>query len=320
MNRISQIVFAFLLIIFTIIPCVFSASDISVKAEVDRAFITIGDEINFKITVRHDSKSKILEMDASDALSDFTIKKTSHFSFEDAGFTNEGKNYVITNYELGDYVIKPIKIQYKEQSGPVKSISSNQLYISVGSVDKNKDPNSDIKGPKGVISLKSPILPWILLIIALLALGSFFVWKFYYKANKSNLEALESPLTPHDEAYKALNELEYSDLLKQGNVKLYFFRMSEILRRFLERRFQIRALESTTGEVTNALKPLITMDNMTLIREVLSFCDLAKFAKYTPSPSEILEQNKQAKLVVDRTKEIIEEQPVEQTQTPQTSK
>ena len=86
-------------------------------------------------------------------------------------------------------------------------------------------------------------------------------------------------------------------------MKLYFLHLSEILRRYFERRYQIRALELTTYELKNAFKDRLSAEQRQLIDDVLSFCDLAKFAKYIPPPLEIIRQNNQAKLVIDQTRE-----------------
>ncbi len=279
---------------------------ISIKVEVDRAFATIGDRINFRVTVTHKPDVSVLELDAKEVLSDFEVKEVKSFSAQEDGKTLEGKNYVITNYTLGEYVIRPFTIQYRKGQGGVEQLKTNSLYVTIQSIDKNKDPNSDIRGVKGVHKIKGPIWPW----FALLGLGVATAggWLFYWsrKRKAQGIQA-EPLLTPHDEAYQALSRLQHSDFIRKGQVKLYFFQMSEILKRYFERRYEIRALESTTYELMNELKEKTETDNLNLITEVLSLCDLVKFAKYEPPPVDILRQNNQAKSIIDRTKEEVQE-------------
>ena len=80
-------------------------SDASVKVEVDRAFATIGDRINFRITVIHKPDLTVLEIDPKEVLGDFEIKESANFSHQEKGLILEGKNYVLVNYTLGEYVI-----------------------------------------------------------------------------------------------------------------------------------------------------------------------------------------------------------------------
>jgi len=284
----------------------FAAQDISVKVEVDKAFATIGDQINFRVTIQHRSDMMVLEADAGSALSDFEIKKTTDFSTQEKDLISEGKNYVITTYVLGEYVVRPFPIKYKTKDGSVKEVQTNSLYITMESVDKSKDQGSekDIRGVKGVHKLKNPIFRWFLLLALFGAAASIGTW-LYFDRRKQNLEGQpqEPALSAQEEAYLALNQLKNSDLIRKGLVKQYFFQMSEILRRYLERRFRIRALESTTYELMQELTPVASRDQVELIQEVLDFCDLVKFAKYEPPALEVIQETNRAKTVVDQTKE-----------------
>ncbi|MBI4000051.1 MAG: hypothetical protein HY351_05490, partial [Candidatus Omnitrophica bacterium] len=205
---------------------------------------------------------------------------------------------------LGEYVIRPFVIQYRTGQGEIKKLKTNSLYLTIQSIDKNKTPDSDIRGVKGVRKLKNPIWPWLIVLI-LIAAGSG-AWVFYLRKQQLQTQLrLEEMLSSHDEAYQALNKLRNSDLIRRGFVKVYFFQMSEILRRYFERRYHIRALESTTYELMKELKEKLSPDPFKLVEDVLSFCDLVKFAKYNPEPAEILRQNNQSKMIIDATKEEI---------------
>lgn len=303
--RLIKIFSLFLCLWIASVPA-FAAKDISVKVEVDKAFATIGDQINFRVTIQHHPDIMVLEADATPALSDFEIKKTTDFSTQEKDLISEGKNYVITTYSLGEYVIRPFPIKYKTKDGSVKDVQTNSLYLTMESVDKNKDKSaeSDIRGVKGVHKLKHPIIRWLLALLFLIAAASAGTWFYLYKKKRALEGKIPEPaLSAQEEAYLALNQLKNSDLIRKGLVKQYFFQMSEILRRYLERRFKIRALESTTYELMQELTPVATRDQVNLIQEVVNFCDLVKFAKYEPPALEIIQETNRAKTVIDQTKE-----------------
>ena len=93
--------FLFFIFLFAVIPNIFSAQQngVSVKVEVDKAFATIGDEINFRVTVNRPPEVSLLEIDTGSALSDFEVKKVTNFSIREGNIVSEGKNYVITTYQ-----------------------------------------------------------------------------------------------------------------------------------------------------------------------------------------------------------------------------
>ena len=282
----------------------FASNDISIKAEVDRAFITIGDRINFRLTITHDPKIQVTQLDAADALRDFEVKEVKDFSSKEQETVAEGKTYVITNYQLGDYVIRPIQVRYHGPDGEVHLIKSNRLYITVHSIEENKpkDSKNDIRGIKGVLPLKSPAWPWLVALLAVSIITTIAIWHHLSRKKRVATALSQTLLSPHDEAYQGLYQLQHSDFLRRGEFKLYFLKMSEVIRRYLERRFQIPALELTTSEVHVIIKGKIGSGELALLDETLLFCDLVKFAKYIPSVQEVLAQNKQAIAVIDRTK------------------
>ncbi len=305
MRWVESYLVLFLCFLAVSVPQASADQDISAKVEVDRAFATIGDLINFRVTVTHKPEISILELEAKEVLSNFEIKETKNFSTQENGKILEGKNYVITNYTLGEYVIRPFVIQYRKGQGAVEQLKTNSLYITIQSIAKNKDPNSDIRGVKGVQKIKGPVWLWFVLLGIALGGGGFWI---IYQRRKQGIQKTEREpsLNPHEEAYQALSRLQHSDLIRKGQIKLYFFQMSEILRHYFERRYEIRVLELTTYELNRDLKEKVDPEKLSLIMDVLSLCDLAKFAKYEPPPVEILHQNNQAKLVIDKTKEEVQ--------------
>ncbi|OGW79560.1 MAG: hypothetical protein A3G33_07125 [Omnitrophica bacterium RIFCSPLOWO2_12_FULL_44_17] len=296
-------------ILFLLINSTFIfADDISLKTEIDKAFMTIGDKVHFKITASHPKNIQILNFDMSIALSDFEVKEIKDFSIEEKGLIQEGREAILTNFTLGEYVIRPVQVQYRDTKGETKTIQSHQLYLTVQSTNQKMDPASDIRGIKGVLNIKTS--PWIWIVptvILMTVILSLLIRHYLVKRSFLGAGKEESLLSPSDEAFRALAELELTDWLKRNEFKRYFFRLSEIVRKYLERRYQMPALESTTSEVSRSLsriKEQCNPENTKSIVDLLEFCDLVKFAKYIPSPIEMVHKNKQAKAIVEKTKEI----------------
>ncbi|PIQ87261.1 MAG: hypothetical protein COV74_01700 [Candidatus Omnitrophica bacterium CG11_big_fil_rev_8_21_14_0_20_45_26] len=278
-------------------------ADISVKSAVDNAFITIGDQVHFKITVTHDPKIQITQINTAEPLKDFEVKQDTPFKQEKSdGQIEEGRDVVFTSYQVGEYVMAPAIISYLDQNRTPQSTETNQLYLTVESIDQGQSASQDIKDVKGILLFQHSRWIWLALITGLLVIAA--IWRLFNRQKKHMTAMGEQPaLSADEEAYRALNRLIESNLLKQQLYREYFFQLSEIIRRYFERRFYFSALESTTDEVMQSIRQKnLDGKTLTLIRQTLEFCDLAKFAKYKPSPAEVLELNRFSKEIIDITK------------------
>ena len=84
----------------------------------------------------------------------------------------------------------------------------------------------------------------------------------------------------------ALDRLEASGLLERRGVKEYYTATSEILRRFIDARFQIEAMELTSNEVLERLKGLgLDPELHSAFTGLFRESDLVKFAREEPPDS-----------------------------------
>lgn len=109
--------------------------------------------------------------------------------------------------------------------------------------------------------------------VAVAVLVIHWLWRRRKPGHAAEAEAL---LSPDAEAYRLLDQLAAEERVE---MKLFYFRLSAILRRYVERRFAIPAAEMTTEELLPALRRLpLTGD---LVQALTVFCresDPIKFA------------------------------------------
>jgi hypothetical protein len=94
--------------------------------------------------------------------------------------------------------------------------------------------------------------------------------------------------TPKDVAFLQLAELSALAMATPADVERLHTRLSQLLRRYQEKRFDLPALRQTTPEFFAALSkenPLAQPHRVSL-SDLLERCDLAKFAGVTPPTSE----------------------------------
>jgi hypothetical protein len=96
----------------------------------------------------------------------------------------------------------------------------------------------------------------------------------------------------HVIAMRELARLKEEELWQKGEVKEYYSRLSDIIRRYIDDRYGISSPELTTDETVRMLQraAVTTTDQMTLVKDLLLLSDMVKFAKYLPQ-SEIHERS-----------------------------
>ena len=88
----------------------------------------------------------------------------------------------------------------------------------------------------------------------------------------------------HTIALEKLDNLDDAKLWQKGQIKEYQSELTFIIREYLENRYDMPALESTTDEITKALRKRdFNKEDETDLQNILQIADLVKFAKATPA-------------------------------------
>ncbi len=278
---------------------------IRVNSSVDKSTITIGDRVLYTLEIIYDPSINLLPLNLGANLGAFEVKdyKTYPEKKNKQGQMVNKSEYVITTFTTGEYVIPPLEIGYLTADSVEHSIKSEPLTIVVESVIASAEDTTDIRGLKPQASVPANYLSYLIIAALLLLVGAgLWYWRYRKLHPKPKEEEAEPPIPPWEEALSALSELKSSDLLEMGRVKLYYLRLSEIVKRYLERRFQIAAVDMTTYEIKQNMRKA-RFDSWLYNRATnfLESADLVKFAKYIPSREEIENDFASAKYIVEET-------------------
>ncbi len=157
------------------------------------------------------------------------------------------------------------------------------------------------------------IIPWILAALALagLAWAAMRWWKNRERQADRTASEPEKPREPaHVIALRTLREIQERAVWKQGNPKGHQSAISLALRTYLEDRFDVPALEQTTGDIARTLRSVaIDPDLRRQFVEVLELADLVKFAKYRGDAAEHERAVRRAIELVERTRPVADESP-----------
>ena len=160
----------------------------------------------------------------------------------------------------------------------------------------------DVKPPVNLAGNVSIYLFWVLIAFLLCAI---VIAIFLLRKKKQNQVRFIPPPPAWVIAYEKIEQLKADQLISKGKVKEYFSRLSDIVRHYLEDRFAFKAPEMTTEEFLWKSRDWDLLDSQQkeFLKEFLTCCDMAKFAKYPSSSTEMEQSLVAAKKLIDETRE-----------------
>lgn len=236
------------------------------------------------------------------------VKSASQFSWSKTSGQNTIRDTIILSFwDTGIFEIPHPTINTSDSLVDINYFQSPLLLVSFPHQIENPDTSSLILPISDIIREEKNLKDYLSLFLLLLSV-IFVILLYLYFKNKKTKQIIEAPievvLPAQLIALDKLDEIKREALWEKNEIKAYQSQLTFTIREYLENRFRINALESTTDEITKELK-VTNIDNtlLTDLSEILQIADLVKFAKANP-PQDLHEQflNK-AYNFVDQTKE-----------------
>lgn len=137
------------------------------------------------------------------------------------------------------------------------------------------------------------VLRWVLLALGIAAVGVggyYLITYLQARFGKKDEELVAAePLRPADEvALEKLDVIREEKIWQAGQVKEYHTQLTDVVREYIARRFDVSSVEQTSDETLSAIRPLLKeqKDIYEQLRKMLTLADLVKFAKWTATPDE----------------------------------
>lgn len=297
-----------------------SNSLIEIYSKVDTSRISIGDRIKYEVEINYSDSLAIEHPGAGINLGQFEIKDYKIHDIEEKDRRLIQKyEYTLSVFDTGSFTIPPFPIAYfpKDSMQNYKIIEASAINIFVESILGDEEPElKDVKAPI-YIPFDYVVLFSIIAIILLIGLGGFFAYRFYKtKKEKGYLIKPPKPARPaHEIALEAYKILKEKNLIEQKLIKQYYTECTEILRKYLEDRYFIIALEETTKEILHDLSSQdIERSHIDSLKQILELSDFVKFAKYKPSKDENNSLMENCIQFVEETKLIFTKEKIEPEQ------
>ena len=164
-----------------------------------------------------------------------------------------------------------------------------ELYATTIVVD-TLQPYKPIVEPIAAPIRMKDVFPWILvaLLAILIGLGMWFFLKRRKAKVDENGNVVKGPvIPPYTKAIDDLKRLREEKMWQSGKVKEYFSSLTDIAREYIEGQFGVNAVEMTTDDIMEEIKPLhFSKEAYDKLKDTMEVADLVKFAKYSATALE----------------------------------
>ncbi|MCA8953377.1 MAG: hypothetical protein KDE27_27945 [Planctomycetes bacterium] len=185
----------------------------------------------------------------------------------------ETRRFRATAWQVGELALGPFVLKTRDPDGGEHAADSGELQLRVRSA--LPEPPGELEWPGDVRDRPRPtswLLPVAVALAALLLGGGVWRWRV-----RRALPAAEAPgPTPAELARTELAALALPD--QAAAIEGYYVALAEIVRRFAERRYALRAFVHTSEELV-AVVPI----GGDPLADCLFACDLVKFAVVRPA-------------------------------------
>jgi hypothetical protein len=272
------------------------ASAQSASASLERERIFVGEQIrlNLKFTFPIATENFQIPLFDNDTITKsieiISRERTDTFS-ADRKLREIDHSYIITSFDSGTHVIPAFTYSFipPDQTDPVV-LMTDSLLLSVNLVPVDTTQTiMDIKNPWGIPFQWREYLHFF--IIGFVVLLIIIALIYYSMRRRKGLPLFPSRITPplpaDEEALLALDKIKKEKIWKNGLVKDYYTLITDAIRRYIERRYDIPAPEFTSAETLEAIAEIdIDSEASAQVEHVLNVADMVKFAKANPDPTE----------------------------------
>ncbi len=314
-SKLHKKVFLLIFILLLVSPVVTSnytpGKEASITIKPDS--ILIGEHVKMQINVETHPEAEVVFPVFTDTIHDNIY--IINYGTIDTVYTKDSsrrilnQTHTITSYKEGHFPIKPIQFKSMiEEDTTVFESEPVLLSVNTVEVDLENSPK-DIKPIINIPLTFAEILPYILAVLLLTAIIYFVIVFVKRRKNKTPQKTIwEKPGVPaHVAALNNLESLKKKNYLAEDKFKLFHSELTDIVRKYLAKRFGIDASEMTSDEILNATKNIIDEHENKLLQEIFTLSDLVKFAKYKPIINESEKLLKNAFELVNRTMKVNEE-------------
>jgi hypothetical protein len=275
------------------------SQEVKVNAVLDSSKIRIGEQVKIDLYLSYNGNQKDLKIEWP-KIGDTLTGKVEVVSTSAIDTTIPDKNtpniiqhhqqIYVSAYDSGYFAIPGFKFTLNNDTNQVLFTETLMLEVHTVPTDTSITKVKDIK-----TVLNEPFnwkwyveyIYWTLGILAAIV-AIILITRYYTKKQQQKIIEPPKPKIPaHITALATLEKIKQEQVWKDGHVKEYYSSISDAIRLYIEERYKVMALESTTDEIMTAFRSqVIDPESKNKLQQILQLSDLVKFAKMTPIESE----------------------------------
>ena len=233
---------------------------------------------------------------------------------EDGG-VEATQRYTLQSPSSGRQRIPRLRIEYVDArdgstDARLRELLTDELSFVVAAVLPEGEVVDELRPPRAALAaLEGPWLarywPWLAAGAVVLAVGGAALVVWLRRAEERARE------TAYDRALGRLERLRRLGLPDSGAMDGWYVELSDIVRRYIEERFALRAPELTTEEflLEAGRSADLSPPHRELLTDFLARCDQVKFARYSPAQDESRETLRVAERFLAETRESVAAEP-----------
>ncbi|MBO4849355.1 MAG: hypothetical protein J5529_00475 [Prevotella sp.] len=276
-----------LIAILAILATIQATAQVTVEAKLDSVIILIGDQtgIDLSVTMKEGETAQFPTFNPRQEITpgvevlETTDCDTTHL---DNGMVRLSRKYTITSFDDTLYYIPPLTVKVGGKDYTSKNLALKVLTVEVDTLHPNQffPPKAVQENPFLWEEWAKPF--WLSLLVLLLAAVAYYLY-VRLKDNKPIVSKIRiiRKMLPHQKAMKEIERIKAEGIGQTGDQKLYYTRLTDTLRTYMQERFGINAMEMTSGEIIEQLKQVEDQSKFDELRQLLETADLVKFAKYS---------------------------------------
>ncbi len=284
------------------------AQNITVTARIDSTMMCIGSQTKLSFEISQQPNQKVISPLFSDTIVgglEIVEPLKSDTVTSPDGHLLVTQSYTVTAFEDSLLYIPPYP--FVQNGDTVWSKSLSLKVVQPFQIDTTSNQIADIKQvftPKfyWIDVLKKALI--VLAIITILFVLFFIIRRLIQKKPVFTTSTPAPVLPSYEVAIAKLDKIKQQKLWQQNRSKEYHTELTDVIREYIERTFDIPCMEMTSEEILEHLNHLKfeTKSAYLALLQILRLADLVKFAKWSPATDEHELSLNNAYLFVNQTR------------------
>ena len=262
-----------------------SEGSVRVRLTAPDSRIEAGQPLAMELTIEAEPGDSFEVPQIGTTLGCFDVLSSARQTGQADGIRRATLRFTVLTLDSGEVTLPAIPVAITRADGTRATIDAGPVSLTVSSLMSGEFDPAAIRDIKGPVTIDVGWAWWWVVAAcaagAMALLGAVTLWR-------QRARRMAPPVPAHEWALAQLDALEREALPEAGQTHPFWVRLSDIVRQYVERRFELHAPERTTPEFLAEARSHAALSeaHRTLLAQFLRMADMVKFAGVRPAASE----------------------------------